>query len=83
MPGLSYKAGHEEAQGEAYEGVDGSDDPERGRDGPGGLVQHPTYHCNYDDEEQANYGTHLQTHILKTWFESTNRMHTIDPGITT
>lgn len=70
IPRLAREAGHEETQSEADEGVDGSDDPEGGRDGPRGLVENPPDHGDDDDEGKAQDGAHLyktkRTHTAET-----------------
>lgn len=59
MPGLTHKASHYKPQSKPDEGVHGSDDPQGGGDGPGGLVEDPSNHGDDDDEKKADDRAHL------------------------
>lgn len=59
VPGLTCYAGQDEAQAETNEGVDGSDNPKGGSDGPGGLVENSADHGYDDNESEACNGPDL------------------------
>lgn len=59
VPGLSGDASQAEPQAKPNEGVNGSNNPQRGRDDPGGLVKNSSNHRQDDDETKARDGPHL------------------------
>lgn len=59
VPGLSRDASQAEPQAKPNERVNGSNNPQRGSDDPGGLVKNSSNHSQDDDETEARDGPHL------------------------
>lgn len=61
VPGLTCNAGQDEPEAEANEGVDSSNNPQGGRNGPGGLVENSSNYSYDDNESNACNGPYLCT----------------------
>lgn len=59
VPGLTSYAGQEEPQAETNKGIDSSNNPQRGRNGPGGLVEDSPDHSYDDNETEPSDGPYL------------------------
>lgn len=62
VPGLTRYAGQEEPQAEANKGVDSSNNPQRGSNDPGGLVENSSDHSCGDNESETSDGPYLSRH---------------------
>lgn len=62
VPGLTSDAGQEEPQAETDKGVDSSNNPQRGSNDPGGLVENTSNHSRGDNETEPSDGPYLSRH---------------------